>query len=189
MAGRTERIDLGSMVLVLPWHEPLRLAENISVLDNLLRGRRFNIGIGRGFAAREYNTMGIPYDTSRERMLEVLEVVRRALTEEFFSFEGDFFQIPRTGIRPRPRTADLTTQLSMAWASPDSLAMAANCGLAPLVTNLSGFEAARDSIAAFNEIRTERGWPKTKSIISCTVFCRRGSRVRRRVRNPGIGGK
>jgi alkanesulfonate monooxygenase SsuD/methylene tetrahydromethanopterin reductase-like flavin-dependent oxidoreductase (luciferase family) len=171
MAGRTERIDLGSMVLVLPWHEPLRLAENISVLDNLLRGRRFNIGIGRGFAAREYNTMGIPYDTSRERMLEVLEVVRRALTEEHFSFEGDFFQIPRTGIRPRPRTADLTTQFSMAWASPDSLAMAANCGLAPLVTNLSGFEAARDSIAAFNEIRTERGWPKTKSIISCTVFC------------------
>lgn len=171
MAGRTKRIDLGSMVLVLPWHEPLRLAENISVLDNLLAGRRFNIGIGRGFAAREYNTLGIPYDTSRERLLEVLEVVRRALTEERFSFEGEFFQIPETGIRPRPRTADLTTRMSMAWASPESLEMAADCGLAPMVTNLHGFEAARDDIATFNDIRTRRGWPQTSSNISCTVFC------------------
>jgi alkanesulfonate monooxygenase SsuD/methylene tetrahydromethanopterin reductase-like flavin-dependent oxidoreductase (luciferase family) len=171
MAGRTKRIDLGTMVLVIPWHEPLRLAENISVLDNLLAGRRFNIGIGRGFAAREYNTMGISYDTSRERMLEVLEVVRRALTEEFFSFDGEFFQIPRTRIRPRPRTQDLTKQMSMAWASPESLEMAANCGLAPLVTNLYGFEEARDSIVRFNEIREEHGWPKAKSTISCTVFC------------------
>lgn len=171
VAGRTKRIDLGSMVLVLPWHDPLKLAENISVLDNLLGGRRFNIGVGRGFAAREYNTMNIPYETSRERLLEVLEVVRTALTQEYFSFEGEFFQIPRTCIRPRPRTPDLTKQMMMAWASPDSLAMAARAGLAPLFTNLHGFDQVRDGMATFNEIRAENGWDPTPSVIAITVFC------------------
>ena len=88
VAGRTSRIDVGTMVLVLPWHEPLKLAENLAVLDNLLDGRKLNIGIGRGFAAREFNTLGIPYETSRGRMAECLEIVRLALTNEFFSFRG-----------------------------------------------------------------------------------------------------
>jgi len=171
MAGRTKRIDLGSMVLVLPWHDPLKLAENISLLDNLMGGRQFQIGMGRGFAAREYNTMGIDYSTSRERLLEVLEIVRLALTEEYFSFEGEFFQIPRTCIRPRPRTADLTKQMMMAWASADSLAMAARAGLSPLFTNLNGFDQLRDGISTFNQIREENGWAPTTSSVGVTVFC------------------
>lgn len=171
VAGRTQRIELGTMVLVLPWHDPLKLAESLSLLDNLLGGRRLNIGMGRGFAAREFNTMRIPYETSRERLLEVLDVVRTALTEEYFSFDGEFFQIPRTAIRPRPRTADLTRQMLMTWASPESLAMAANAGMAPLFTNLSGLDALRDGTRAFNDIRSEHGWSPQPATVAITVFC------------------
>lgn len=171
MAGRTQRIELGTMVLVLPWHDPLKLAENLSMLDNLLGGRRLNIGMGRGFAAREYKSMNIAYDTSRDRLLEVLEVVRTALTQEYFSFDGNFFQIPRTVIRPRPRTPDLTTQMMMTWASPESLAMSANAGMAPLFTNLSGLDALRDGMASFNEIRAGHGWAPSTSTVAITVFC------------------
>lgn len=171
VAGRTSRIELGTMVLVLPWHDPLKLAENIALLDILLGGRRLNIGVGRGFAAREYNAMGIDYDTSRERMLEVLDIVRTALTEEYFAYEGDFFEIPFTAIRPRPRTPDLTSQMMMAWASPESLDMGARAGMAPLFTNISGIDALRSSIAKFNDVRAECGWEPTSSTVSMTVFC------------------
>jgi alkanesulfonate monooxygenase SsuD/methylene tetrahydromethanopterin reductase-like flavin-dependent oxidoreductase (luciferase family) len=171
VAARTSRIELGTMVLVLPWHHPLRLAESLSVLDNVLRGRRLNIGMGRGAAAREFSGFEIPYDTSRERMLEVLDVVRTALTREYFSYEGEFFRIPRAVIRPRPRTPDLTTNMLMTWASPESLKLAAESGAAPLFTNLHGIEALTEGMATFNEIRAGRGWGPSTSAVAITVFC------------------
>lgn len=171
IAGRTQRIELGSMVLVLPWHDPLKLAENLSMLDNLLGGRRLNIGMGRGFAAREYGPMNIPYESSRERMLEVLDIVRTALTQEYFSYDGQFWNIPRTSIRPRPRTPDLTRQMLMTWASPESMEMAANAGVAPLFTNLHGMDPLRDNMRTFNELRADRGWAPVPATLSITVFC------------------
>ncbi len=171
VAARTSRIELGTMVLVLPWHHPLRLAESISVLDNVLKGRRLNIGMGRGFAAREYNGFDIPYDTSRERMLEVLDILRTALTREYFSYDGTFFDVPRAAIRPRPRTQDLTTNMLMTWASPESLRLAADSGLAPLFTNLHGIEPLKEGMATFNEIRAQHGWGPSTSAVAITVFC------------------
>jgi alkanesulfonate monooxygenase SsuD/methylene tetrahydromethanopterin reductase-like flavin-dependent oxidoreductase (luciferase family) len=171
VAARTSRIELGTMVLVLPWHQPLRLAESISVLDNVLKGRRLNIGMGRGFAAREYSGFGISYDTSRERMLEVLDILRTALTREYFSYDGTFFEVPRAAIRPRPRTQDLTTNMLMTWASPESLRLAAGSGLAPLFTNLHGIEPLKQGMATFNEIRAQHGWGPSTSAVAITVFC------------------
>lgn len=179
VAGRTSRIDVGTMVLVLPWHEPLKLAENLAVLDNLLDGRKLNIGIGRGFAAREFNTLGIPYETSRGRMAECLEIVRLALTNEFFSFEGEFFQIPRTTIRPRPLSPDLTKNLLMTWASPDSLEMAAHSGAAPLFTNYRSRQMVHDNLQTFDQVRASHGWPVSPSAIATTVHVHQdGQRAR-----------
>src|SRR6185437_7933553 len=53
MAGKTSRIDVGTMVIVLPWYDPVVVAEQVSVLDNLLQGRRLTLGLGRGAAKRE----------------------------------------------------------------------------------------------------------------------------------------
>lgn len=171
MAGRTKRIDLGSMVMVLPWHEPLYVAEDIAMLDNLLDGRRFWVGMGRGFAAREYNALRISYDTSRERMEETLEVARLGLSEEFFSYEGEIFEIPRTTIRPRPKAKDLTKQLMMVWASDESLAMAAHAGLAPLFTNYIGWDSLAEQVQTFTEIRAAHGWDPIPSTVATTIYC------------------
>jgi alkanesulfonate monooxygenase SsuD/methylene tetrahydromethanopterin reductase-like flavin-dependent oxidoreductase (luciferase family) len=54
MAGRTQKAKLGSMVIVLPWHDPIRVAEQISMLDHVSNGR-FILGIGRGLARIEYD--------------------------------------------------------------------------------------------------------------------------------------
>jgi alkanesulfonate monooxygenase SsuD/methylene tetrahydromethanopterin reductase-like flavin-dependent oxidoreductase (luciferase family) len=170
MAGRTSKIELGTMVLVLPWHEPLKLAENIALLDVLLNGRKLHLGTGRGFATREFTSMGIPYEESRERMMECLEIVRIALTNEFFSYDGKFFKIPETSIRPRPITEDLTRNMLMTWASPESLELAANSGVAPLFTNYRGWDALRNELGTFNRIRLARGWEPSPSAIAVTVY-------------------
>lgn len=171
MAARTKRIDLGTMVLVLPWHEPLQVAESISMLDNLLDGRRLWIGMGRGFAAREFGALRIPYETSRERLEETIEIARLALTEEFFSFDGEIYEIPRTTIRPRPLAGDVTKQMMMVWASDESLALAAHLGLAPLFTNYIGWDTLAEQVETFNEIRASHGWEPIPATVAVTVYC------------------
>ena len=181
VAGRTSRIELGTMVLVLPWHEPLKLAENLALLDILLGGRRLNIGVGRGFAAREFNSLGVSYEDSRDRMKECLDIVRIALTSEFFSYDGEFFKIPRTTIRPRPLTPDLTANLLMTWTSPESLEMAAHSGAAPLFTNYHAWDVVMAGMKTFNQIRAGHGWPASPAGIATTVYVDRDDQRAREI--------
>ena len=76
LAGQTRRIQLGTGVIVLPWHDPVRLAEQITLLDNLSGGRVL-LGIGRGIAKVEYDGFRVPMDTSRERFIEYAGVLLR----------------------------------------------------------------------------------------------------------------
>lgn len=171
MAGRTTKIDFGTMVIVLPWHDPLRVAEGITVLDNMLAGRRLMLGFGRGAAPKEFDGFRVNYDESRERMDEALEIVRRALTQEWFSFDGRFFQIPRTSIRPRPLSHDLTENMVLVWSSPETMEWAAHTGGGQLYANFSGWEALASSSAEFNRIRAPHGWHPIAPIASGPVFC------------------
>src|SRR5262245_27685012 len=59
-AGRTERVDMGTLVVVLPWHHPVQVAHEIAMLDILLRGRKYTIGVGRGLSPKEFGPLGIP---------------------------------------------------------------------------------------------------------------------------------
>ena len=59
-AGRTNRVDVGTAVVVAPWWNPVRLASELSMLDILLQGRRLHLGIGRGIAPHEYASLGTP---------------------------------------------------------------------------------------------------------------------------------
>src|SRR6185312_15813218 len=68
-AGRTKRIDFGTMVVVLPWHDPIRVAEGAAMLDQFLGGRRLSLGFGRGAAKVEFDGLRIDMDSSRERFL------------------------------------------------------------------------------------------------------------------------
>src|SRR6201994_7454 len=100
-AGRTKRISLGTAVIVLPWHDPIRVAEQIALLDVLCGGRCL-FGFGRGAASVEYAGFRIPMDEARPRFVEAAQIIRLALREPEFEWQGEYFQIPRTSIRPRP---------------------------------------------------------------------------------------
>ena len=93
-AARTKRLRIGTGVSLAPFYHPLRLAEEVALLD-VLSGGRVNWGAGRGFARVEFENFGVPPDESTSRFHEAVEIVLRAWTEERLSFEGDAFPVPR----------------------------------------------------------------------------------------------
>ena len=137
IAGRYPQIDLGTGVLVLPWYNPLRLAEDLSLL-RMVSDRKLHIGIGRGTAFTEYERFGMPnMDESRERFLEIIDMVQTALTNESFTFKGKFYNLDlETMLRPKVDWAD-TTFYGAVGGSPESSEIMAKHGL-PIVCTAWG---------------------------------------------------
>ena len=101
IAARTNNIKIGLGVQVLPLCQPLRLAEDAATVDHISHGRLI-FGVGRSGFPRAYEAYGIPYGESPERFAEVLEVVKRAWTEERFSFTGKYYNYENVCIVPKP---------------------------------------------------------------------------------------
>jgi alkanesulfonate monooxygenase SsuD/methylene tetrahydromethanopterin reductase-like flavin-dependent oxidoreductase (luciferase family) len=101
VAGRTSRIRLGTGVQVLPLTHPLRLAEETATLDQVSQGRLL-MGVGRSGNPRAYAAYGVPYTESRERFYETLEVLKRAWTNDSFSFHGKYHHFDEARAVPRP---------------------------------------------------------------------------------------
>lgn len=172
MAGRTSTLDLGTMVLVLPWYDPLKVAHQISVLDNLLQGRTLTIGLGRGAAVKEFDAFGIKMQDARGRYNESLEVLKLALTQEWFSFEGEHFKIPETSVRPMFRNPErILDRLRVAWTSPESLPIAANGGLGMIMTNQKSWDEYEVDVADFNAVRAQHGWAPTQPSVVVRATC------------------
>jgi alkanesulfonate monooxygenase SsuD/methylene tetrahydromethanopterin reductase-like flavin-dependent oxidoreductase (luciferase family) len=171
-AGQTKRIDFGTMVIVLPWYDPVVVAEQVSVLDNLLQGRRLTLGLGRGAAKREFDAYRVPMGESRDRFAEAMVVLKKALTQEWFSHEGQFYNIPETTIRPRPRNAQaLIDRMRVAWTSPETLPITANAGLGMLMTNQKSWEEYGEDVRGFNSMRAEKGWAPVQPTVVVHVSC------------------
>ena len=108
-AGRTKRIQLGTAVIVLPWHDPVRVAEQIALLD-IMCGGRCLFGFGRGAASTEYEGFRVPMGEARPRFAEAAQVVVKALSQEVFEHDGEFFQIPQ---HVDPAAADLPSRAAV----------------------------------------------------------------------------
>ena len=157
VVGRTKHVDVGTAVIVLPWHDPVRVAEEVAMLDTLVGDRTLFVGFGRGASTMEFEGFRVPMTESRDRYNEALEVVRRALTQERFSFEGQFFQIPEMTTYPRPQSPDLGARMYNAWMSPSSLDIAAASGVGPLFAVMRAIDEYPQEMARFNAIRAEAG--------------------------------
>jgi alkanesulfonate monooxygenase SsuD/methylene tetrahydromethanopterin reductase-like flavin-dependent oxidoreductase (luciferase family) len=116
-------VDLGTAAVILPWHDPLRVAEQVSVLDLLSRGR-LRLGIGRGLARREFEAFRGTMGESRERFDEAAAMIMEALRTGFMEGAGPFYPQPRTEIRPRP-TRSFEGRLYAVASSDDSVVAAA----------------------------------------------------------------
>jgi alkanesulfonate monooxygenase SsuD/methylene tetrahydromethanopterin reductase-like flavin-dependent oxidoreductase (luciferase family) len=104
IAARTSRVRIGFAVIQLALRHPIRLATQLSLLDNLSDGR-LDVGVGRGTIYNEYEFVGygLRSDDSRERAAETLDVLVRAWTEAPLVHHGKFYQVSLPELRPKPR--------------------------------------------------------------------------------------
>jgi alkanesulfonate monooxygenase SsuD/methylene tetrahydromethanopterin reductase-like flavin-dependent oxidoreductase (luciferase family) len=130
-AGRTQRVQLGSMVVVLPWHDPMRVAEQVVMLDHMSNGR-FVFGIGRGLGRVEFEGFGVNQEESRERFVESARMILDGLERGVCEFDGKFVKQVRREIRPRPFKS-FRGRTYAAAVSPESSVIMAKLGIGILI--------------------------------------------------------
>ena len=101
IAARTHNIRIGTAVLLLPLANPVRVAEEIATLDQISDGR-VEFGVGRGTFPNVHEGFGVPFEESRGRFEESIEIILKSWTTESFSFEGEHFNIPELSVNPKP---------------------------------------------------------------------------------------
>jgi alkanesulfonate monooxygenase SsuD/methylene tetrahydromethanopterin reductase-like flavin-dependent oxidoreductase (luciferase family) len=101
LAAVTERIRVGSAVVVLPLHHPLIVAEEIGTAD-LLSGGRLDVGFGRGYQSYEFKRLGLSLEDSRERFDEAVDIILKAFEGEPFSYDGKHYSFDETSVFPLP---------------------------------------------------------------------------------------
>ncbi len=100
-AARTKRLRIGMAVSLAPFYNPLRLAEEVALLD-VLSGGRVNWGAGRGFERGEFAAFGISGEESAPRFHETVEIVLKAWTNQHLTHQGRFFQYDHVEVLPKP---------------------------------------------------------------------------------------
>jgi alkanesulfonate monooxygenase SsuD/methylene tetrahydromethanopterin reductase-like flavin-dependent oxidoreductase (luciferase family) len=124
LAAKTTTIRLATGAVILPWNDPLRVAEKMILLDHLSDGRAV-FGMGRGLARREYAGFGIDMEESRDRFDEAAALILEALeTGVMPEHRGTYYRQARTEIRPGPLRS-FRDRLYCVAMSPDSVLQAA----------------------------------------------------------------
>ena len=132
IAARTTNIRLGTAVLLPTLHNPIKLAEDTSTLDLLSEGR-LDVGFGRGTEGYEYHGYSVEWSESQKRFREVIKIIQGLWTETDFEFDGEFYNIPKTNLVPRPVQSPHPPIYIAATRTPETLDFAINTGF-PLLS-------------------------------------------------------
>ena len=101
IAARTNRIRIASGVLLMPFHNPIRLAEDIAIVD-VISGGRFELGVGIGFKREEFSGFGVSSKERGARTDQSLDIIRRSLSGETVTFKSEFFDFQNIKVTPDP---------------------------------------------------------------------------------------
>ena len=153
MAGATTTLKLGSMVCVLPWHDPLRVAEQVAMLDNLSGGRVI-FGIGRGTGKVEFDGFRQEMPKARQFFRESAELVLGALETGVAEYDGELVRQPRVEIRPRPFKS-FRGRTYAAAISPESSRIMAELGVGILIVPQKPWHVVERELAEYRSIYRE----------------------------------
>src|SRR5580704_277556 len=156
LAAKTRTLRLGTAVVVLPWHNPVLLAEQAATID-LLSGGRFDFGVGKGYRHNEFHGFCIPIAEADARFNETLDVIVKSWTsKQRFSHHGKYWNFediivePPTAQKPHP-------PMWMGAGSPDSIRQVAARGYNLLLDQFASFEAVAQRIAIYKEALEKHG--------------------------------
>jgi alkanesulfonate monooxygenase SsuD/methylene tetrahydromethanopterin reductase-like flavin-dependent oxidoreductase (luciferase family) len=172
LAALTKRIRLGTGVIVLPWHNPALLAEDIAALDLLSNGR-FDLGIGRGYRPIEFKGFGMPFEEAAERFEEAFAFLRKALSsEERFTHTGKYWNFNDVVIEPRSVQRP-TPPFWMAGSSPETIRRAARENLNLLIDQVGSIDLTLERLEVYRSEKARLGIAYDPSQVAVT----RGMRI------------
>ena len=170
VAARTSKIRLGTGVVVLPFHNPVRVAEDFAFID-LMSDGRVDLGVGRGYQPMEYKGFGLDQTRSREIFHEGMEVIHKCWTEERFSYHGKHYKFDDICVRPKPLQQP-HPPIYMACLSPETFAIAGRYGYDVLMSTVFGLtpELAKEGLESYRNGRREGGHDPDGGKIACLIM-------------------
>lgn len=187
MAGCSERLQLGSMVVVLPWHDPMRVAEQVSMLDHLSNGRLI-LGMGRGLGRVEFEGFRVPMDESRPRFVESAQMILAGLENGYCELDGEYIRQPRKDIRPRPFRS-FKGRTYAAAVSPESVRIMAELGVGILIIPQKPWETVAEELRQYRQVYREvNAADPPPTIAAGWTFCHEDENVARRMAMEYING-
>lgn len=147
IAARTERLELGTGAIILPWNNPMRVVEKMVLLDHLSDGRAV-LGLGRGLSRREYAGFGVDMSEARDRFNEAAAIVLQGLETGFVEADTQYYQQARIEVRPRPFKS-FKGRRYMVCMSPESFSVAASLGLGAMMFSQTAWEHMAPQLEAY----------------------------------------
>lgn len=167
-AAVTQRMKIGTAVLLVPMYAPLKLAEDIAVLDNLSQGR-FIFGVAPGYVAREFEAHGIPREERTGRFEEALDFMIAAWTQDEFEFKGKYYKVPKTVMTPKP----VQKPYPPIWygvSAPSALRRAVKRRAIQIMSPRHGVAELKAHYAPYEEAAKAAGWQIPERPIIRQVF-------------------
>lgn len=169
LAGRTERIELGAAAVLLPFHDPVCVAEDVATVD-ALSGGRLLLGIGKGGPfPDQFRHFGVGHDESRQRMYESLRVIEAVFAGLGIDHHGEHYRYQDLSVYPRPIRPSMPIWL--ASAAPESLTLAATRGYGLMGPSAASTETMRAVLDDFRAYRPPATTPPF--VLARYVMCHR----------------
>lgn len=169
LAARTRRVQLGTAAIIMPWHNPVRVAGSVALLDNLSQGRLI-LGVGRGVARSEFTGLMVDQGEARERYIEGTELLLNALEAGYVEHQGKHFQVPKRYLRPAP-TGTFKGRRYSASNSPETAEIIARMGLGFLIAPQKPWDTVQEDFRRYSaKYEDIHGEAPPRPVVSCQVF-------------------
>jgi alkanesulfonate monooxygenase SsuD/methylene tetrahydromethanopterin reductase-like flavin-dependent oxidoreductase (luciferase family) len=152
VAGRTRRVQLGTTVTVLPWWDPVRVAESFILLDHLSEGRAI-LGIGRGLGKGEFDGFRQPMGESRGRFRDYAEALLTALETGVMEYDGQYLKQPRVELRPRPY-GSYNGRVFASAVSPESVKLMADLNVGLMIIAQKPWDRVQEDLDSYRQAFT-----------------------------------
>ena len=166
IAARTQRVRVGTAIAIAPLYNPVELAQDVAMLDQLSGGRAW-LGIGAGYMDVDYTTVGVPWDGRAQRFDETARILREAWTTERFSFRDRVYAFDDVSVIPKPLQAGGVPLHLAAW-SPGGLRRAGRLGDGWISNALMSLDTMRGMAAGYRAAAADAGRP---AHVTAIRFC------------------
>jgi alkanesulfonate monooxygenase SsuD/methylene tetrahydromethanopterin reductase-like flavin-dependent oxidoreductase (luciferase family) len=183
MAAVTTTMRIGSAILLVPLYAPLKLAEDVAVLDNISNGR-IVLGVAPGYVTEEFEAHGVPRSERVGRLEESLDLLQAAWTQDSFSFDGKYYRVPQTIMTPKPVQQPLPVWYGV--SAPASLRRAARRGCPVIASPRHTLAELKEHYAVYREEAAAVGLQVTDIPIIREVFVAGTAKKAEELAAPGL---